>query len=97
MYLHHQSLHCQQITQLTNQLEVYLNFFIFTLRKTKKTCFSFTSSDDSSDGEKNWRGNNQSSCDTLDKSGTLDGSLSSLGSKKLKGAKKAVRQAQLKR
>lgn len=53
--------------------------------------------DESSDGEHDWKRHDRSSCDTLDQSGTLD-SVSSLSNNRMsKGARRAARQAQLKR
>lgn len=54
--------------------------------------------DESSDGEHDGKKQGRSSCDTLDKSGMLENSTSSLtGRKTSKSARKLTRQAQLKR
>ncbi|XP_063910591.1 F-actin-monooxygenase Mical isoform X3 [Zophobas morio] len=61
------------------------------------TGHSIKGTDDSSDGEHDWKRHDRSSCDTLDKSGTLD-SVSSLSNNRMsKSARKLARQAQLKR
>ncbi|CAH1371936.1 unnamed protein product [Tenebrio molitor] len=58
--------------------------------------YSVKGTDDSSDGEHDWK--RRSSCDTLDQSGALDTSVSSLSNNRLsKGARRIARQAQLKR
>ncbi|XP_018580267.1 F-actin-monooxygenase Mical isoform X2 [Anoplophora glabripennis] len=59
---------------------------------------NYTIKDESSEGEHDCKNQGHSSCDTLDKSGVLENSTSSLtGRKTGKSARKLVRQAQLKR
>lgn len=65
--------------------------FFYTL------CFIEICLDDSSDGEHDWK-KEQSSCDTLDQSGILENSMSSLTGRRSSGkVRKQIRQAQLKR
>ncbi|KAJ8919796.1 hypothetical protein NQ315_006325, partial [Exocentrus adspersus] len=59
---------------------------------------NYTIKDESSDGELDYKKQGRGSCDTLDKSGILDNSTSSLAGRKAnKSGRKLARQAQLKR
>ncbi|KAJ8959443.1 hypothetical protein NQ318_022136 [Aromia moschata] len=60
--------------------------------------YTIKGTDESSEGEHDWKRQDRSSCDTLDQTGILENSTSSLsGRKSSKSARKLARQAQLKR
>ncbi|XP_049819876.1 F-actin-monooxygenase Mical isoform X3 [Aethina tumida] len=58
---------------------------------------SIKGTDESSDGEHDWKKHELSSCDTLDQTSVLDHSIVSVSGRRSKSAKKTARQTQLKR